>query len=111
MTEKVGFLRHLSTGGIAAKLLPPYPLNEGQEILMGRDPNCQVILDANLYTGVSRRHGVIRPVAGAVANSWEICDLNSANGIYVNGKQLEALPDFTIRRSHYSWSEWSRIYH
>ncbi len=90
MTGQVyrGFLRQLSTGGAAAMLLPPYPLSEYEEMLIGRDPkSCQLILDSNQYLGVSRRHATIRPVSplGNGLPRWEICDLSSANGTYVNG--------------------------
>jgi RsiW-degrading membrane proteinase PrsW (M82 family) len=55
---------------------------------MGRDPQCQIILDSESYGGVSRRHAEVRP-ASKSATGWQICDLNSANGTYVNGRQLE----------------------
>jgi RsiW-degrading membrane proteinase PrsW (M82 family) len=55
---------------------------------MGRDPQCQIILDSESYGGVSRRHAEVRPAPKA-ATGWQICDLNSANGTYVNGRQLK----------------------
>lgn len=93
MTGQVyrGFLRQLSTGGTATPLLPPYPLSETQEILIGRDPSCDIALDANHYLIVSRRHAAIRPVA-PLNNGlprWQICDLGSANGTYINGEFLQ----------------------
>lgn len=87
MTHQVGCLRQLSTGRTSGKLLPPYPITENGEILIGREPSCHITLDPILYTMVSRRHAVIRQRQGDFV--WEICDLNSANGTYLNGKRLE----------------------
>ncbi|HAX85571.1 MAG TPA: PrsW family intramembrane metalloprotease [Cyanobacteria bacterium UBA11370] len=83
------FLRPLSPDG-TAKRLPSYPLSDHQELFIGRDPSCEISLDPNQYLVVSRRHAVIRPFS-LVANglpSWEICDLNSINGTYINGWDL-----------------------
>jgi len=93
MTGQVysGFLRQLSTGGTAERLLPPYPLSDKQEILIGRDPSCQIILEPNHYLSVSRRHAAIRPLypLGNGLPPWEVCDLKSANGTYLNGQYLQ----------------------
>ncbi|MBW4649501.1 MAG: PrsW family intramembrane metalloprotease [Kastovskya adunca ATA6-11-RM4] len=86
-----GFLRQLSTGEAAGRLLPNQELPEAQELALGRDPSCQMVLEPNQYPGVSRRHVLIRPVALSDNQSpgWEICDLNSANGTYINGRRLQ----------------------
>lgn len=93
MTGKVysGFLRQLSTGGAAVQLLLPYTLSENQEAVIGREPSCQIALEPTLYLGVSRRHALIRPASslGNTLPHWEICDLNSANGTYINGQFLQ----------------------
>jgi len=93
MTGQVysGFLRQLSKGGTAERLLPPYALPENQEIMIGRDPSCQIALEPNQYLNVSRRHAAIRPLypLGNGLPRWEICDLNSANGTYLNGQYLQ----------------------
>ena len=68
-----------------------YSLIPTSEAVIGRDPHCQVVLDALKYRMVSRRHAVIRPLSlspdGGI--SWILCDLNSANGTYLNGKRLQ----------------------
>ncbi|MEO1427701.1 MAG: PrsW family glutamic-type intramembrane protease [Cyanobacteria bacterium J06633_8] len=68
-----------------------YSLIPTSEAVIGRDPHCQVVLDALKYRMVSRRHAVIRPLTlspdGEI--SWVLCDLNSANGTYLNGKRLQ----------------------
>lgn len=71
---------------------PPqrYPLPSNTEVTLGRDPSCQIMLQSQQYVMVSRRHAVIRPKQN-ISNGqtyWEICDLNSSNGTFVNGKRL-----------------------
>ena len=85
-----GFLRQLSTEH-TTELLPLYVLSEYQEVTIGRDPSCQVALDPNYFVIVSRRHAAIRPLQplGNGLPYWEICDLNSANGTYLNGQYLQ----------------------
>lgn len=38
---------------------------------------------------VSRRHAAVRPLTHGNWTRWQICDLNSANGTYINGQKLE----------------------
>jgi RsiW-degrading membrane proteinase PrsW (M82 family) len=60
-------------------------------VRIGRDPRCQVVLDTRSYAGVSRWHVEIRPAADWQLDeipTWWICDLNSANGTYINGQRL-----------------------
>ena len=85
------FLRQLASNqavGLEQRRL----LSARQAVVLGREPSCEIVLDANLYVGVSRRHAEIRPInstqsQGSCSN-WEICDLNSANGTYVNERRL-----------------------
>lgn len=85
-----GLLRQLSTEH-TIELLPLYVLSEYQEVVVGRDPSCEVALDPNYFIIVSRRHAAIRPLQplGNGLPHWEICDLNSANGTYINGQYLQ----------------------
>jgi RsiW-degrading membrane proteinase PrsW (M82 family) len=62
-----------------------YPLSTTQEIKIGRESSCQIILDSVQYPSISRTHAVLRPLA---SGNWEVCDLNSANGTLVNGQRL-----------------------
>lgn len=85
-----GFLQQLSTEH-TNELLPLCVLSEYQEVIIGRDPSCELALDPNYFIIVSRRHVAIRPLQplGNGLPRWEICDLNSANGTYLNGQYLQ----------------------
>lgn len=59
-------------------------------ITLGRDPSCEMAIDIQIFGSVSRRHAEIR----AVFNQdrligWEICDLHSANGTFINESRLQ----------------------
>lgn len=83
------FLRLVSGNGEGFGSESRYSLTS-KEAVIGRDPSCQVVLDAMMYRMVSRRHAVVRPVASSLDSkfSWVLCDLNSANGTYLNGQRL-----------------------
>lgn len=100
MTQQVpegGYLRQIPNGTgntsqseIAGQTPKHYPLFSSAEVILGRDPSCEIFVNSQQYVMVSRRHAMIQP-AGNLPNgeaSWEICDLNSSNGTYVNGKRL-----------------------
>ncbi|MBW4516705.1 MAG: PrsW family intramembrane metalloprotease [Timaviella obliquedivisa GSE-PSE-MK23-08B] len=77
-------LRQVScSGDIAAS----YSLIDPQGMVMGRDPQCQILLDSESYGGVSRKHAEVRP-SFTSPTGWQVCDLSSANGTYVNGQPL-----------------------
>ncbi|NMG19174.1 PrsW family glutamic-type intramembrane protease [Brasilonema bromeliae] len=84
-------LRQVSGIGTSFGSEPRYSLLPRQEVVIGRDPSCQVVLDAMLYRMVSRRHAAVRPLASSPdgESSWLICDLASANGTYLNGQRLQ----------------------
>ena len=82
------FLRLVSSKVEVSESASRYSLLPGKEMVIGRDPICQIVLDAMIYRMVSRRHAVVRPLS-LVTNSgcsWVICDLNSANGTFLNGE-------------------------
>ena len=81
----VGFLRHLSPSGLGGSERR-HKLTTTGEAIVGRDLSCEIVLDSEEYGMVSRRHAAVRPVD---VGKWEICDLNSANGTYVNGDRLQ----------------------
>jgi RsiW-degrading membrane proteinase PrsW (M82 family) len=82
---KAAFLRQIFPSRAGANL--PYPLAPETPIVIGRDPRCQIILDSQVYGGVGRQHAKISPSANS-PSGWEICDLASTNGTFINGQQL-----------------------
>jgi RsiW-degrading membrane proteinase PrsW (M82 family) len=78
-------LRHLNTGQPSD---PVYAL--APDFTIGREPRlCQLVLDSARYGEVSRQHlkfQVLTEADGSIA--WQVCDLNSANGSYVNQQPL-----------------------
>lgn len=76
---------------VSAADQPCYSLSSLQETVIGRSPGCQILLDSKDYGGVSRRHASLRSSGHAVAGEplWQICDLDSANGTFVNGQRLQ----------------------
>ncbi|WP_026103919.1 PrsW family glutamic-type intramembrane protease [Anabaena sp. PCC 7108] len=85
------FLRLVSSNGVTSGSESRYSLLPTKEMVIGRDPICQVVLDAMMYRMVSRRHAVVRPLSVSPDSrfSWVICDLNSANGTFLNGQLLQ----------------------
>ena len=68
-----------------------YPLIPYQTVSIGRDPLCELSIDAVRYTTVSRRHAEVRPVTTVdedMGARWWLCDLNSSNGTFINGQKL-----------------------
>ncbi|MCA2870225.1 MAG: FHA domain-containing protein, partial [Microcystis sp. M058S1] len=64
------------------------PLGD-RPITLGRDPICEVAIDINMYGSVSRRHAEIRAIfVRQKFEGWEICDLDSANGTFINDRRL-----------------------
>ncbi|NES74168.1 MAG: FHA domain-containing protein, partial [Okeania sp. SIO2D1] len=88
----MAFLRQLSTRGVYEEKLIKEYLSETEEVVLGRDPRCQIVLETKLYRTVSRRHAMIRiqtKQAKTTGLVWEICDLNSSNGTYINGRRIQ----------------------
>ncbi|MEB3291551.1 MAG: PrsW family glutamic-type intramembrane protease [Synechococcales bacterium] len=86
----VALLRQLS-GQDTGQRQPTYSLVAQQSILIGRDPSCDIVLDSQLYSMVSRRHAELRPHASSDAEvfpNWWLCDLNSSNGTFINDQPL-----------------------
>jgi RsiW-degrading membrane proteinase PrsW (M82 family) len=60
-----------------------------RSVTLGRDPSCEIAININIYGEVSRRHAEIRPIfAKQKFKGWEICDLDSANGTFINAVRL-----------------------
>ncbi len=81
---KAAFLQQISLNG--AGIFASYPLQAETAIVIGRDPRCQIILDSQIHGGVSRQHA---KVCLSPEGYWQVCDLTSANGTFVNGQRLQ----------------------
>lgn len=64
-----------------------YSLSTTQAVVIGRHPECDIVLDSS-QDGISRRHASIRFLHTADNSDWIICDLDSSNGTFVNGLRL-----------------------
>jgi RsiW-degrading membrane proteinase PrsW (M82 family) len=87
----MALLRQIATNNNEEKVLINHHLSDHKTII-GRDLTCQVILDSGTYTMVSRRHTLLRPQINndnIPTGKWEIADMNSANGTYVNNKRIK----------------------
>ncbi len=86
----IASLRQLPDGSFSKQKPLTYPLFIEQIVAIGRDPRCQIVLDPLIYGSVSRRHIEIRPTSIVAEGqpTWWVCDLNSSNGTYLNGKRL-----------------------
>lgn len=83
-----GSLRQLPNA--SSRLARRYLLSNTQEVVIGRDPECEIVLSSQ-YKLVSRRHAAFRPLPRSPFRRvrWLLCDLNSANGTYFNGQRLQ----------------------
>ena len=69
------------TTGLGARLGKRFVVPPGGAVI-GRSRECDIVLgDSN----VSRRHAEVRPTGG---DSWTITDLDSTNGVKVNGRAV-----------------------
>jgi RsiW-degrading membrane proteinase PrsW (M82 family) len=67
-----------------------YSLLTTGEVVIGRDPSCQIVLSSNVYGMVSRRHASVRPLKTPDGRiSYVLWDLNSANGTFLNSTPLQ----------------------
>lgn len=57
-------------------------------VVIGRALDCDIPLTSDQDGRVSKRHAEIR-ASSQYPDRWEICDLGSKNGTYVNGERLE----------------------
>jgi RsiW-degrading membrane proteinase PrsW (M82 family) len=85
----MGFLRQVPAQAAVGTTASKYQLSEIMEVAIGRDQSCQIALESIAYAMVSRRHATVRPLTKGNFPRWEICDLNSANGTYLNGTKLQ----------------------
>jgi uncharacterized protein with WD repeat len=66
-----------------------YPLSSTEEVVIGREETCQIVLASDQYPTVSRHHAKIHPFMDNSQIFWRVCDLGAANGTYLNGNRLQ----------------------
>lgn len=86
-SHSTAYLKQL-TSPVANVPLLNQSLAASHSVVIGRDGTCQIILDFQ-YQSVSKRHLEIRPIVTSSQTAWQISDLGSANGTYVNGNRLQ----------------------
>lgn len=90
-------VQHVS--GTKANQIENFPLDEYAELVIGRDPTCNIVFDAEREHYVSRRQAVIR-ITGGDHPSFKIVDLGSTNSTLLNGAKIsseaELLPGDTV---------------
>jgi RsiW-degrading membrane proteinase PrsW (M82 family) len=90
--QSIAYLRLISHRATATPQQQTFSLSSVSPVLVGRDFRCQIVLDALVYRSVSRRHIEISAIAGVGDDGkplWQICDLNSRNGTFVNRERLQ----------------------
>ncbi|AFZ45576.1 Forkhead-associated protein [Halothece sp. PCC 7418] len=90
-SEHKGYLslrQYLTEGGTES--WRRYELFPNQDYHIGRDETCAIALPASHYRGISQQHATIRFVGEKDGDGiWELCDLNSRNGTFINGQQIK----------------------
>jgi pSer/pThr/pTyr-binding forkhead associated (FHA) protein len=72
-----------------------YPVARFASLYMGRDPHCDIRVDAERDVMVSRSHAVIEWIdEEEQPRRYTLTDLLSSNGTYVNGERLLGTADF-----------------
>lgn len=74
---------------------PIYTLSDLAEMAIGRDPTCQIIFDSTRHGSISRRHAQVCRSSESPLG-WQICDLNSANGTFVNGRRVQGCQTLNV---------------
>ncbi len=85
---------NLKYAGVLRQVTPEaaqFWLSQQEPTIIGRDPDtCHIVLDAQLYTSVSRHHAQLNCTAASKGiPQWSIMDLGSVNGTYVNQQRIE----------------------
>lgn len=76
--------------GESPEIEQEYNLYTNQKYLIGRSPDCDINLDESIYNGISWQHAKIESLINSNNEiQWQITDLKSSNGTYINGEKLE----------------------
>ena len=58
--------------------------------LIGRSPDCEIVLDPNKYPTVSRYHAQIELIENNNQLSWAVTDKGTTNGTLINGEKISS---------------------
>lgn len=82
----------LNYASVPGQKAPRHLLPSTQKLSIGRRSSCDIVIPEQ-YVKVSGHHAEIMPAKFSSttqsASSWQICDLNTTNGTYVNGIRLQ----------------------
>lgn len=85
----------LKYAGVLRQISPEmaqFWLSQEDVTIIGRDPDtCHIVLDAHIYTSVSRHHAQLTCQKRGGIPMWAIADLGSVNGTYVNQQRVKTL--------------------
>jgi WD40 repeat protein len=65
-----------------------YTLSSKEEVLIGRSPECDIVLDPDQYVSVSRCHVKLQIIKQGELSSWQVLDAGTTNGTFLNGKKI-----------------------
>jgi S1-C subfamily serine protease len=90
-------IQHVS--GSRANQTEHFALDDHAELVIGRDPNCNIVFDPEREHYISRRQAAIR-ITGGDRPSFRLADLGSTNSTLLNGVRVagdaELLPGDTV---------------
>jgi WD40 repeat protein len=66
-----------------------YSLSAQETNIIGRSPECKIVLDPQKYITVSRHHAQVKLSSCESEISWEISDLGTINGTLVNEQKID----------------------
>lgn len=69
-----------------------FQLQTQQSYRLGRQADCDICLDSQLYNTVSRYHSQLELLGHGSDRHWYLRDLQSANGTFLNGQRLSSQP-------------------
>lgn len=73
----------------STEIIEKFSLENNHKYIIGRCPDSEIFLDGNIYKGVSWQHAQITAIENEKGESkWQITDLNSRNGIFINGEKV-----------------------
>ncbi len=67
-----------------------YVLSSQEVNVLGRSPDCQIVLNPNEFVTVSRYHAQIELINNDDQFQWQISDKDTTNGTLINGEKIDS---------------------